>query len=182
MNISEIISELQLGDIILFNYRHEGLYLFNYMHSSVFLGNKFKTRLNNIFNNKIYLNGLNDEDFYFFEINRTNLIFTTAKEFLQSKYHLKVYKLINYDLLSINEYDDVILQNKFVDTLLKNYCYTKIFLFDIRKRINCLAIIFKTLEELLNVKFKKRLFFYNEFILYNHNFFKKKFFTIINRE
>jgi hypothetical protein len=175
----EIINYLKIGDLILNNYNKEFINAFNYNHITIFVGDNLRERLKKIFDNKIYFNDINNETKYVIDfLSNGNFTFISIDKFLSKRKIIKVYNIINYELLTINQYQDIILQNKLVDNIIYKYFHKKLSIFSFN-RTYCFMIIFKTLEELLNINFKKRLFYYNEFILYNNNYFNKKFITTI---
>lgn len=171
MNKELIISYLKPCDIILSNYKNERIVYFNYNHITIYLGNNLRLRLDHIFENKIIFHNINNYKNYILDFSSNHINFITIEDFLYTKEIIKVYNIINYDLLTLNEYEDIVLQNKLIDKLIYE---------NFNKNVDSsFNIIFKTLEELLSIKFNKRLFNYSEFILYNNNYFKHKLTTLL---
>jgi len=173
-------NKINIGDIILYNNKKEFIYFFNFNNIAIYLGNNISNKILYLTSNKIILNNINNEENYIMIFNK-NIEIISYNIWIKYVSLYKIFDILMYDLITINEYSNIILKTKLIDDLLIKYIrYDKINKTSFINIDQNFLILFKTLEDMLSVKFKKRFNYCNEFILYNHIYFKYRF--IVNNE
>lgn len=170
MYVKELIPLLKPGYIILSNKSDNKLYYFNFNYVTIYFGDNLKNRIKNIFEKKIYFNNINNTDKYVMD---ESFNFVPIEHYLSDKTIVKIYNLIDHNLLLFYEYEDLINKEILITNLIKS---------SINNRCkNLFNLILEEIEQILNIKFRKRLSLYNEFMFYNI-YFKRILLTYLHME